>query len=55
MSRQPLLDFLGFMELRIIDHDGEVGKEQQFWAEGELMRKKSKMGIDKGEKQSGRG
>jgi hypothetical protein len=28
---------------------------QQFWAEGELMRKKSKMGIDKGEKQSGRG
>ena len=27
MSSQPRLDSLGFMELRIIDHDGEVGKE----------------------------
>ena len=28
MRGQPLLDFLGFMELRIIDDDGEVGKER---------------------------
>jgi len=28
---------------------------QQFWAEGKLMRTKSKMGSDKREKQAGRG
>jgi hypothetical protein len=28
---------------------------QQFWAEEKLMRTKSKMGIDKREKQAGRG